>query len=604
MKVIRNLLLIIWWLYFSLNFWNFSFANDYEYEKLDVLADVKIDWSINVKETFTANFFEHKHWIIRFIPLNYSVLWKDFHIDISDIYVEWNNFTQTINNWELEIKIWDANRTIIWEQIYPIFYSAYGLIRNFSWMWYAELYWNLVWYDFDTNINSFKAEILLPKGYTWFSSDDFLITVDWKTSNVKDFAWSVNRSKWDRISINYNKKLSAGEWITLAIKFPSDYFEFDHKKQSKLIGYVWWKFNTNLDFFPWKYLWIWIIIIIVFVMITSHGDKWSKIKESELANKLERESPIVVKYTPPEWINCAEAWMLYDCYLQEKDLTSLLYKRAVEWFISITLDENWTFNRKTWFIMTKLKDINSSFPQYEIDLFNSILPRGINSKKYVSTASEFDIVRSLKSLRNYGKGNWWISVWWFNNSKKYIWFFIAIILLFVLGKMGVNMEAVIFITVVLFSIFNADSSSPSQKQISLTDKWKQIAKDVIWYAKFIQMCDENKLRLFLKQDSTFFDKTLPYAVAFWFETDFINKITPVLAELDMRPSWFGWNVNEIDSVSRIVRDSTRAAELRRAKERERLSTYSSDSWFSSGSSFSSWWFSFWWWGGWWGSRSW
>ena len=166
------------------------------------------------------------------------------------------------------------------------------------------------------------------------------------------------------------------------------------------------------------------------------------------------------------------------------------------------------------------------------------------------------------------------------------------------------MEAVIFITVVLFSIFNADSSSPSQKQISLTDKWKQIAKDVIWYAKFIQMCDENKLRLFLKQDSTFFDKTLPYAVAFWFETDFINKITPVLAELDMRPSWFGWNVNEIDSVSRIVRDSTRAAEWRRAKERERLSTYSSDSWFSSGSSFSSWWFSFWWWGGWWGSRSW
>lgn len=603
MKIIRNLLLIIFWLYFSLNFWNFSFANDYEYESLDVLADVKIDWSIGVKETFTANFFEYKHWIIRFIPLNYSVLWKDFHIDISDVYVGWNKFTKGINNWELEIKIWDANRTVIWEQIYPISYSVYGLIRNFSWMWYAELYWNLVWYDFDTNINSFKAEILLPKTYTWFSSDDFMITVDWKNSNVKDFAWSVNRSKWDRISIKYNKKLSAGEWITLSIKFPNGYFEFDHKKQDSLIGYVWWKLNSNLDRFPWKYL---IGCGIVMVLLSMFIKKWwPEIKESELANKLEKEGPIVVKYTPPEWINCAEAWMLYDCFLQERDLTSLLYKRAVEWFISISLDENWTFNKSTWFIMTKLKDINSSFPQYEIDFFESILPRNINSKKYVSTTSEFDVVRSLKSLRNYGKRNWWISVWWFNDSIKYIWVFIAIILLLVLGKMGINMVAAIFIIIILFLKLNVDSLSPVQKQISLTDKWKQIAKDVIWYAKFIQMCDENKLRLFLKQDPAFFDKTLPYAVAFWFDTEFINKVTPVLAELDMRPSWFDWNINEMDSVSRIVRDSNRAAELRKARERERerLSDYSSDSWFSSGSSFSSWWFSIWWWGGWWGSRS-
>lgn len=600
MKIVRKLLLIILWLSFGLSF---SYANDYEYEKLDVLAEVKIDWSIGVKETFSTKFFEYKHGIIRSIPLNYSVEWMDFHIDITDVYVEWNKYTTSKDNWELEIKIWDANKTVIWEQIYPIFYSVYGLIRNFSWMWFTELYWSIVWYDFDTSINSFKAEILLPKTYTWFSSDDFLITTNWQTSSVKDFDWIVDRSKWDRILIKYNKKLPAWEGVTLSIKFPSDYFEFDHKKQAKLVGYVWWKWNSNLDKFPWKYLVTWFVVIVVFVILMG---KWSGIKESELANRLEEEGPIVVKYTPPEWINCAEAWMLYDCILQERDLTSLLYKWAVEWFISISLDENWTFNKSTWFIMTKLKDINSSFPQYEIDLFNSILPRDVNSKKYVSTTSEFDIIWSLKSLRNYGKWNWWINVWGFNDSIRYIRVFLAIILLFILSKFGINIEVVIFIIVVLFSILSVDSSSPTQKQISLTNSWKQIAKDVIWYAKFIQMCDENKLKLFLKQDPAFFDKTLPYAVAFWLETEFINKVTPVLAELDMRPSWFGWNVNEMDSISRIVRDSVRALESRKAKERERdrLSDYSSDSWFSSGSSFSSWWFSSWWWGGWWGSRSW
>jgi hypothetical protein len=33
-------------------------------------------------------------------------------------------------------------------------------------MGYAELYWNLVGYDFDTNIKNVKAEIFLPKTYT------------------------------------------------------------------------------------------------------------------------------------------------------------------------------------------------------------------------------------------------------------------------------------------------------------------------------------------------------------------------------------------------------------------------------------------------------
>jgi hypothetical protein len=45
-------------------------------------------------------------------------------------------------------------------------------------MGYSELYWNLVGYDFDTNINKVRAVIYLPKDYTGFSSDDFLITTD------------------------------------------------------------------------------------------------------------------------------------------------------------------------------------------------------------------------------------------------------------------------------------------------------------------------------------------------------------------------------------------------------------------------------------------
>ena len=241
MKIFKKSFLIVLWLSLSFFVWNFTLARDYEYTNLDIKADVKVDWTIDVSETFTTNFLKKKHWIIRFIPLNYSVENTDFHINLDYIRVDWNKFTTYVDDWGMNIRIWDPNIEIKWEKIYPIFYSVYWLIRNFAGMWYHELYWNLVWNDFDTNINRVRAEIKLPKKYNWFTSDDFLITVDWKTTSVKDFNWVVDWTSWDKIVIIYNRKLDAGEWITLAVKFPNDYFEFDHDRQASLLWYVkWW----------------------------------------------------------------------------------------------------------------------------------------------------------------------------------------------------------------------------------------------------------------------------------------------------------------------------------------------------------------------------
>ena len=251
-----------------------------------------------------------------------------------------------------------------------------------------------------------------------------------------------------------------------------------------------------------------------------------------------------------------------------------------------------------------MKDIDKNRPSYEVKFFEYLLPWAINSKKALSKSSTFEISNSLKSLRSYGKSKWWVTVWGFSDYKNYIWFFCSVVLFLVLLMFWIEIEISAIIALILSSFFAENSNSPYQKKISLTEEWKKIALNVIWYAKFIQLCDENKLRLFLKQDPAFFDKTLPYAVAFWFETSFIKKITPILRELDVKPSWFDGDIWEMDSISLIVRDIVRQNELRKQRESENHSTYDRSSWFSSGSSFSFGWFSRWWWGGWWWSRSW
>ena len=231
---------VFFYLLFILVFinWGFLFANDYEFKSLDINADIMMDWTIDVVETFTTNFFKKKHGIIRTIPLNYTVDNTKFHINFDYVRVDWNKFFTYYDDKWLNIKIWDPNHKIKWEKIYPIFYTVYWLIRNFAWFWYTELYWNIVWYDFDTDIDKFYAELYLPQKYNWFISDDFLITVDWTTTSVRDFNWIIDWSSWDKIIISYNWKLQAWEWITLAIKFPKDYFNFDHDKQSSLLWYL------------------------------------------------------------------------------------------------------------------------------------------------------------------------------------------------------------------------------------------------------------------------------------------------------------------------------------------------------------------------------
>ena len=379
--------------------WNFTQANsEYEFTNLDITANVLIDWTIDVKEDYTANFFVHKHGFIRGIPVNYSPEWHDFHVEVSNIQVSWKNFTTSKNDWNIEIKIWDADTTLIWEQNYPISYSVYWLIRNFSGMGYSELYWNLVGYDFDTNINKVKAEIILPKVYTWFSSWDFLITTDWKSNTIDWFEWNIDWSQWDKIIITYDKWLPAYQGITLLINFPNDYFEFDHDRQAKLIG------NADYGEFMqiiskislskigimlivvFTLLSAWLIIFLIRKLLEFFGLLLSKLYKNSIEAwyksgwfshwNFGNKHSIIVQYNPPEWLNSAEVWLLLHRKAEAKDMLSLIYKWAIEWLISISTEKTkWSLfsSAKETLIITKNKDINDDVADYEKDFFKSLI---------------------------------------------------------------------------------------------------------------------------------------------------------------------------------------------------------------------------------------
>ena len=647
----KKIWLFILWLCTIFLAWNFTQAKDYEYTNLDITANILVDGTIDVKEEFTADFFVSKHGIIRDIPSNYSVWWKDFHIEVSNVNVQWKTYYTSQNNWNIEIKIWDADRTVIWKQNYPISYKTYGLIRNFSGMWYAELYWNLVWYDFDTNINKVRAELILPGVYTWFSPDDFLITTDWKSKTIEWFDWTVDWSQWDKIIITYDKWLTAYQGITLAVKFPNNYFKFDHDRQAGLIkdniqkSYYTnenqynenkrnsiMQFKKDLKLLIISVLWLTIIFwLIIFYKIMDRIDR----------------NPLVVQYCPPEWVSPSEMSFLYNKKITPSCISSMIYKWACEKRITIKNERSdFLFFHSNNIKITKWKNIYtkdflnlmSQSPSYETQCRNYLFEIWSDEKILPNTKFSKDIVEINKEIKKYCedknliKQNTILTViirTLFIILTPIIWPFSPLIIsMFLIYNLEtiVNLIKLMINWSILNPYWNIDGSLDdyilvliplmiilaiyilkslpklrNYEKLSISSKWKKILSEIYWYKKFIESCEEPQLKKFIEEDPDYINKVLPYAAALWLETKLMKAVIPIYEEKWYNFYWYDWDLSTFTKTMNSISSSSHEYH-----QSSSWGNYSSDSWWDSGSSFDSGWSDFdsWWGWGWWGGSSW
>lgn len=588
MKIKKSIKIMLFIVCSIVVFPDFTNAKDYEYTNLDINADVLIDWTINVQEIYTANFFIKKHGMFRTIPLNYSVQENKFHIDISDIKVDGKKYTTSRSKWERTIKIWDPDKYEYWKVVYPISYSTYWLIRNFSWMWYAELYWNVVWNKFDTSIWNVSVSINLPKTYTWFKAADFLITADGITKSVKDFKWTVDRSQWNKIVITYNKWLSAYQWITLSVKFPNNYFVFDDKKQSGLIGdsknwIIWTIKSFFADMSGENFALVFVALFFVpFILI------WCLKKINKNSSKLKwefaKKYKVIVQFAPPKWLNSAEVWLLYHRKALIKDMLSLIYKWAAQWLITLSAEYDFKlFSKSTYVMINKKSEIPENTPDYEKNFFKAIVR---NEENKIDKNTNISCEHHLASLERYGKNMWWF----YNNKDNNTILIIYLLLIFIWIPLLAKIHPIV--CMIMFFLLTIFGAVYFNKKLEETNQWAMLISHVLWYKKFLKACDEKQLRTFLAQDPLYFDKTLPYAVALWMETEFLEKIEPIMQEMQIKPLLNNLDYGAIYTINNTISSVA-------------TKTYSSDSWFSSWSSFwwGGWWFSggWWWWGGWWWS---
>ena len=325
-------------------------------------------------------------------------------------------------------------------------------------------------------------------------------------------------------------------------------------------------------------------------------------------------NPIIIQYNPPEWLDSAEVWLLLHSKCEPLSLISLIYKRLASWLISINKD--WKDHNNTKYILHKIKDLPELAPSYETIFRESFFNHWKDIK--INFEENLYLDDSLTSLEEHWYQKWWfIKNDWIDNSTYIVmWFIIFLmILLFIIPHnewKGQILTIIIFIVYIIILIFPklwiiVGIEIPKFKSLKKTEKGNNLTNLILWFKKFLETCDTNVLRTFLKKDPLYFDKVLPYATIFWIESELIEKFHPLIDEFGINLHIYQINNHLYSILHNTGENSTPKKKLTVPTVKEEWdNSYTSDIWFKNWSSFSKWWKSFskWWgWGGgWWKNR--
>lgn len=290
-----------------------------------------------------------------------------------------------------------------------------------------------------------------------------------------------------------------------------------------------------------------IVMLVIFCWVLNYIKKKRKNNPVSLWRAYQKKYPIIIQYAPPKWINSAEAWLLYNRKVDITDLTSLIYQWKFEWFIDI-MTFKWENSKREYIKLVKKDELPVTCPLFEYEIFSSIF--AMWNIKIIEWAFQLRYALMLEDLELHWIRKWWIIKSSWNNLecvyKILIVLLVAVFLVCILGGIFVPVYVfrIFLFSLLLFSCIFLWWYLDKGSDLEFTDKWAKIASQLIGYRNFIKSCDENKIKLLLKEDSLFIDRTLPYATAFWMETEFLKKISPLANDWNVKylrwkkvPSW-------------------------------------------------------------------
>lgn len=313
-----------------------SAAQDYVFERYDLVMDVALDNSFAVDETILVNFSQPRHGIYREIPVSFGRI----RVKVDNLTANVPVTRDSVSSDWLTLRLGSADRTVRGLVEYQLGYTyAIGDDRNEE---YDEFYYNIVGPGWEAPFGEVTFTITFPEPVD--TSMVFLTGGTYgSTAQRGNFGISPDR----RTIAGRAENLMPGEALTLRVQLPEGYFS---------------AVKPFVDYTPLMTA----IALAVALAVAVHAFM--------LFRRYGREELFipVVRFDPPEGLSPLEVGYLVDGVVDNKDVTSLLFYWADRGYL--TIEEK----GKRDFLFTKLKELDTD-KSYEKALFDAFFASGDGS---------------------------------------------------------------------------------------------------------------------------------------------------------------------------------------------------------------------------------
>ncbi|MGB1242240.1 MAG: DUF2207 domain-containing protein, partial [Chitinophagales bacterium] len=470
-------------------------ADDYYLKKWDADVTFSDDGTAKVRETYILHFLKPTYPIYR--ELEPTIPWQN---PLSTPKIIGGEYTYLLKNVKGEnINLNSSSQSFYFdtkdvelgtEQIYNIEYETYG---NFlaaknkpkHLQWHSPLSTNL-----REPIESATITIHFPEGRSG-SKVEAIVKGNGKTRAVEKSRIDLNT-----VVINTKDPILQREYLDYDIYVPNGYFVSSWKGWFGLL---------------WKNNWI---LLLPFLIFGSIYQLWLRKGKDE-------EFSITTQYHPPSELTPAESGILIDDKLHDRDLLALIPYWASHGHLKIKEIRESKFlglSEEIDFEFHKISSLPVNAHAYEHTLFNGIFKKG-NTILLSSLTSKF--YKTMQQAREeletqIKKRTFYVPRTRGCGTAMLVFGIMALIggifaCIFGYGSGNPLQLTEIGITVlisgILLLIFGR--IMPKKAPVGM-EAYKKLAG----FREFVKSAESHKLETFLKEDPTYFDKTLPYAIVF------------------------------------------------------------------------------------------
>lgn len=473
-------------------------------KSFDSIIQIQQDGSILVTETIEYDFgSDQRHGIFRNIPFTKeNNEGKTFKMDIDVVQVtdeqgKKYKFEESSSNGELQIKIGDPNKTLTGINTYVIDYTVKGALTYFS--NFDELYWNVTGNGWEIPIGKATATVTLPT-----SPLNEEITADCYTGPVGSSnsicTKEINNSQ---LVFGTNNLLNQYEGLTIAVTFPKnivsvlepeEVIPFFDTLQGKitliliiLVGLLWYIIYPL--YLPLRWL-------LKGRDPASHFGKAEALFEAPKTNTGRHLTP-------------AETGVLIDEHAGPREISALVVDLAKKGYLKIIE------NKKNDFTLEKTKDIvdHSKLRDFEKTLLNGIFEEG--NKLELKKAELYETVKKTQDQLYKGLV---VEGYFPENPDKVRAFYV--------GMAAAAAITFNFLLLISLSIFGRLMPRKTLSGVEASNHSRSL--------KNFLKSQERQLE-FQAQNQLFFEKLLPFAIAFGVEKIWAERFK----ELQLKqPEWY------------------------------------------------------------------